>query len=58
MYEALEQRVLQSIAQQVQDAFAQCSRGLNALDVSILALQELLAGQHGLLMQIKRQLRE
>ena len=57
LYDALEQRVLQSIAKRVEDAVGQCSQGLDALEVSMLGLQNTLAGQHDLLMHIKRQLR-
>lgn len=58
LYEALEERVQQSITQQVEDAFAQCSRGLDALEASMLALHDVLAGQHDRLMQIKRHVRD
>lgn len=57
LYEALEERVLQSIAQQVEAVSAQCSRGLDALEASVLALQHVLAGQHDRLMHIKCHLR-
>nr|WP_315182294.1 dynamin family protein [uncultured Albidiferax sp.] len=57
LYEAVEERIQQSITQRVELAFAQCSRGLDALEVSMLALQDVLAGQHDSLMHIKRHLR-
>ncbi len=58
LYEALEERVLQLIAQQVEEVSAQCSQGLDALDASVLALQHVLACQHDRLMHIKCHLRD
>jgi hypothetical protein len=58
LYETLEQCVLQLIAKQVDEVFAQCSRGLDALEASVLALQRVLAGQHDRLMHIKSHLRD
>ena len=58
LYEALQERVQQAITLQVQEAVAQCSQGLDALDASLFALQQALAGQHERLMQIKRHLRD
>jgi hypothetical protein len=57
LYDALEQRVLQSITKRIEDAGGQCSQGLDALEVSMFGLQHVLAGQHDRLMHIKRQLR-
>lgn len=53
-YEVLAEHVQQSIVQQVEQLVGQCRRGLDALDVSMLALQDVLAGQHEQLMHIKR----
>ena len=57
LYDALEQRVLQSITKRIEDAGGQCSQGLDALEVSMLGLQHVLAGQRDRLMHVKRQLR-
>lgn len=57
LYNALEQRVLQSITEQVGDAVVQYNQVLDALEVSMLRLQHVLAGQHDRLMHIKLQLR-
>lgn len=58
LYEALAERVQQSILQQVEGAIGQCCRGLDALEVPICALQDLLTGQHDRLMRIKGHLRD
>ena len=58
LYEALAERVQQAIVQQAEGAVGQCSRGLDALEAPMLALQELLAGQHERLMRIKCHLRD
>jgi hypothetical protein len=57
-YEVLAEHVQQSIMQQVEELVGQCRRGLDALDVSMLALQDVLAGQHEQLMHIKRHFRD
>ena len=57
LYDALKRRVLESITKRIEDAGGQCSKGLDALEVSMLGLQHVLAGQHDRLMHDKRQLR-
>ena len=57
MYEALAEHAQQVVAQQVDDAVGQCSRGLDALDAAIRALQPVLAGQGDRLTDIKRDVR-
>jgi len=57
LYNALTQRVVQSIADQVEDAGGQCIQVMDALEVSVRRLQHVLAQQHDRLMHIKHQLR-
>ena len=57
LYEALAERAQQLIAQQVEGVIGQCCRGLDALELPVLALQALLAGQHDRLEHIKCHLR-
>ncbi len=58
LYDLLVERTQKSITQQVEDAIGQCRRELDLLEGQVRALQDVLAGPHDRLMQIKRYLRD